>query len=351
MTWQPVFGLWSLLFLLPLLGAGLALAKSWRTEARTAWLRRAGIALAVVVMAMGPSVARSTSTTVAVNADIIFAVDRTGSMAAEDYDGDRPRLEGVSADMVEIVQAFPGAQYGIVAWDSRSTRQLPLTSDANAAISWADTLTQELSEFSSGSRLDRPLVALTDMLESAQERNPQNVRLVFVMSDGENTDGDSSTADSPLIPFDALAQDLDGGAVLGYGTTEGGTMRVWDGVTPPQEADWILDPETEEPAVSVIDETNLRSVAEQLEVPYLHRTAPGGLESVTQGYDLEEIAGDGRRQLTVTTPVLWPLAAVVVALLAWELYLMGAALPQVPRRPRKARRSVPAGNATREDAR
>ncbi|PFG21064.1 vWA domain-containing protein [Serinibacter salmoneus] len=330
MTWQPVFGLWSALFALPLLGAGIALALSWRTESRTAWLRRGGIALLALVMALGPSTARDTTSTVAVNADIIFVVDRTGSMAAEDYNGSEPRLDGVSADITEIVQDFPGAEYGIVAWDSRSTRQLPLTSDANAAISWADTLTQELSSLSAGSRLDRPLVALTEMLESAQERNPQNVRLVFLMSDGENTDGDASTADSPLIPFDALEPLVDGGAVLGYGTVEGGTMRVWDGSTPPEEADWIIDPATDEPAVSVIDETNLRAVAEQLAIPYEHRTQPGGLESVTQGYDLTQIAGDGRREVTVYTPLLWPFALAVLGLLAWELFALGGAFPRIP---------------------
>ncbi len=46
------------------------------------------------------------------NANVFFVVDRTGSMNAEDYDGDQPRLEGVKADMLRIMDMTEGSRYG-----------------------------------------------------------------------------------------------------------------------------------------------------------------------------------------------------------------------------------------------
>lgn len=46
---------------------------------------------------------------------------------------------------------------------------------------------------------------------------PSNVRLVFFLSDGENTNGSDSDAGDGFASFADLAQYIDGGAVLGYG--------------------------------------------------------------------------------------------------------------------------------------
>ena len=43
---------------------------------------------------------------------------------------------------------------------------------------------------------------------------------------------------------------------------------------------YIIDYQSGQPAISHIDEDNLRRVASQLGVRYRHRTAPGGLQGV-----------------------------------------------------------------------
>ena len=292
-----------------------------------AWLRRGLMVGSVAVIALGPAVPTST-TTVTSNVELFFVVDRTGSMAAEDYDGDRPRLEGVRHDVTALVDAMPGARYSVITFDSQAARQLPLTTDSRAVYSWADTLVQEITYYSTGSAIDRPLPALRRALEGAAERRPENVRVVFLLSDGENTN-ESGEAES----FAELAELVDGGAVLGYGTAEGGQMRYYDGTDetgPGTDAPWIAD-DTQEgspPAVSRIDETQLRQVADQLGVDYQHRIAPTEVDGLVRGIDGELMADDGRREVSVYADVYWPAAALLTLLLAWEAWDQSRRFPR-----------------------
>lgn len=284
-----------------------------------AWLRRSGMVLALTAIALAPAVPSSTST-VATNVEMFFVVDRTGSMAAEDYDGDRPRLDGVRHDVLALVEAMPGSRYSVITFDSQAARQLPLTTDARAVRTWADTLVQEITHYSAGSAVDRPLPALRTALEGAAERNPENVRIVFFLSDGENTQGDGGESREPLS-YAELAPLVDGGAVLGYGTAAGAQMRSFDGSYRP-DAPFIQDfsQPGEPPAVSRIDEANLRAIAEQLGVPYVHRPGPGPTADVVAGIDVAELAGDGRGDITSTRDVVWPWALAAGLLLLWEAW-------------------------------
>ena len=294
---------------------------------RLDWIRRSVIALAILGLAVGPSVEDRDGTTLQTNAEIFFVVDRTGSMGAEDYNGTQRRLAGVEHDLSAIVDAFPAARYSIIGWDSQATRQLPLTTDARAVKSWAQTARQEITSFSSGSQVDRPLLALTEALTGAAERNPNNVRIVYFLSDGENTDGSNSSTTSEMASYAGLAPLIDGGGVLGYGTTEGGRMRINDGYTPLDEAEYIQDPTTGTDALSVIDEINLRTIAEQLGVDYTHRITPDAVDALVAGIDVDQIAGDGRRDQVTYRPVMWPFAIVITLGLIWELFVITRSFP------------------------
>lgn len=297
---------------------------------RVAWVRRSGMIVLLAVVGMNPSQVSTGSQALTSNAELYFVVDRTGSMAAEDYQGDQARLEGVAADIREIVEAMPGARYSIVAFDSQTTRQLPLTTDARAVISWADTVTQEITGYSAGSSLSRPVDQLLATLSSSAENNPGNVRLMFLFSDGEETESsggvDSENAYAALAPY------LDGGAVFGYGTAEGGPMRSYDGTDSTgfrNDGDFIIDPQTDEPAISRLDEPALRNIAAELGLEYQHRFQPGGLAELVTGIDLDEIAEDGRMTERRYTDWYWPAAFVLGLLLAWEAWFL---MRQIPRK-------------------
>ena len=290
-----------------------------RKGARVAWGRRALALAAVAVMAAGPSVVELQPTAAQVNAEVFFVVDLTGSMGALDFDGKQERLVGVRHDIAAIAAAFPGARFAVIAWDSHTSVELPLTTDANAVTAWAATASRELTASSKGSKLDRPLEALRNALENSKTRAPQNVRLVYFMSDGENMDGATPSADVNLASYAGVAPLVDGGAVLGYGTPEGGNMKAHSLDVPDAQAELIHDA-SGAPAVSRLDEGTLRTIAGQLGLTYVHRFTTDSVAKLVDGIDLETVAGDGRRVQAVNRPVVWPIAWVVLALMSWEAF-------------------------------
>ncbi|UFU06275.1 vWA domain-containing protein [Ruania halotolerans] len=353
MTLRMMWPLWlTLIVFLPLLVLAVWKIRTTHGERRRDWLRRGAIVLATAIIALTPAIPRTLEESLISNVEMYFVVDRTGSMAAEDYDGDRARLEGVQADLVALTQAMPAARYSILAFDSQTTSQLPLTTDSRAVRAWADTVKQEITAYSAGSSIDRPLEALTETLNGAAERNPENVRLVFIFSDGENTNGSDSQAGGDFASFADLEPLVDGGAVLGYGTAEGGNMRSYDGTSETgfgTDAPYITD-ENGEPGVSQIDETNLRTLADQLGIDYTHRITEDPVDQLVEGVDVQEIASDGRRDLTTYEDVYWPFAIVLGLLLAWEAWDLTREVPKSGRkRPKRddgepAREPVGAGH-------
>ncbi|QTE28119.1 VWA domain-containing protein [Pengzhenrongella sicca] len=320
---------------------------------RLAWIRRAALVAVVAVIGLCPATATSQEDAAGVDVEMFFVVDRTGSMAAEDWgtgvadadadvaaatagDGELAaggtRLDGARADVVSLVADVPGARYSVLTFDSQASRQLPLTSDARAVGTWAQTVRQEITAYSQGSLTDRPLAALRSALAGAADRNPSHVRLVFFLSDGEQT------ADGEPASYADLAPLVDGGAVLGYGTEAGGRMRSYDGA-------FVLDPDApyiqdgESDALSRLDEATLQATADQLGVAYVHRTGPAETASIVAGVDPDQLAADGRRDVTTYSDLTWPFAALAVVLLAGEAW--GAATRRGRARGPRTRRSAP----------
>ena len=139
-----------------------------RPRQRMAWLRRLLMVVLLLVVALRPVTPIDSEQTQRMNANVFFVVDRTGSMNAEDYAGEQPRLDGVKADMEQVMGMTEGARYSIIAFDSTATKQLPLTTDAGAARAWIDTLTTEPTAYSKGSNVDRPLESLLGDLRGPQ---------------------------------------------------------------------------------------------------------------------------------------------------------------------------------------
>lgn len=307
------------LWLTIVLGLGLTavcVAGWFRSRMTWSWIRRGLMVVCVVLIGLTPA-KMGERPEQAVGADVFFVVDLTGSMAALDYDGDNPRLEGVRHDIEAALEKIPGARYSVIAYSSEASVQLPLTRDENAVRSWSQTAQQEFSFYSQGSAVNRPIELLKNELARAEEANPQNARIVIFMSDGENTKaGDLDPNEE--AQFDGVADLVDTGVVLGYGTEEGARMNVreaWSANVDQNE--FIIDPETREPAISKIDEENLQVIADQLGVPYEHRTSPSHLGSL-DGINIVEIVADGRGRAAWLIPVLWPVGIALLVLGVWE---------------------------------
>ena len=273
---------------------------------------------------MGPTAAEGAGVTT--DLDVYVVVDRTASIVAEDYDGATARLDGVKADLMAMARGLAGARFALIGYDNNVVDLMPLTSDLGAFAVSVQILHPEMTTYSTGSSPRVPAPHLHQRLLAAEEQDPERRRVVVLVSDGE------VTAEEPIEEsFAPIADLVDGGVVLGYGTAAGGPMRQWSGLEGQAQAPYVVDPATGDVAVSRIDEDTLRAMAEEMDVGYVHRTAPGGIGTVLG--DLG--TGRGRQttgsELTVTQDRSWVLAWPLLALVLAEVAVAVAELARVSR--------------------
>lgn len=194
-------------------------------------------------------------------ARVIFVVDNTISMLARDYDGDNERMEGVRKDCETITKELFGAKCQVISFDNDAKLLCPATTDTNYVKSVIDNMYPPESYYARGTSLNTAKKMLISTAKYAAEKKDGKV-FVFFISDGEITDG------SKLESFKDAAKYVDGGAVLGYGTTDGGIMYRKNTYGNGEEL--INDPNTYQAAVSKIDENNLKAIADDIGIDYVN---------------------------------------------------------------------------------
>lgn len=340
MILNPVLPLWILALVAVVFGGFVV----WRLVVvrrdRAAVLRWAGRLLMVallIAIAARPTIPQDgQGPTASGGLEVYVVVDTTSSMAAEDWADGLPRLDGVKADLETIVGSLEGAQFSLVTFDAVAVQRVPLTSDATAMGSAISVLQPEVTAYSRGSTIDEPVGSLLELLTAAQILNPDQRRVLFYVGDGEQTSGSAPGG------FEALAPLIQGGAVLGYGTAEGGRMRenYWEdptqfgdtGATAPtpeaQAPTYIQDPTTGADAVSRIDEAALQAVADQLGVPYLPRSAGSSVAGALDGIEVGAVTvTDGQPDSSVE--LYWVLAIPFGLLVLVELFSIALVVPEL----------------------
>lgn len=191
------------------------------------------------------------------NLNVCFVVDTTISMWAEDYGNSKPRMDGVRDDIDRIMDALPDSYFALMRFDNGAQILAPFTQDFHAIEESMDELKMPGYSTAEGSSMNTVYGALKSMLGSSAKKDRKTI--VFLFSDGEITDG------STLRSFDGLGSLVDDGAVLGYGTAAGGRMYY-------EGRGYIQDSTTRTDARSVINETNLKQLASDLGIEYIHET-------------------------------------------------------------------------------
>jgi Ca-activated chloride channel family protein len=333
-VFQPVLPWWLLgVAALLLLGFTVWRLVAERSNRRlaAAWARRVAVVALLLVVAARPGLPGGSAEASVAQVNVFFVVDTTSSVAAEDWGDGQPRLEGVRADVAEIAEQLAGARFSLISFDSTAVLRTPLTEDAAAVVSAAEVMNQEITTYSRGSSISEAADLLAERLTEAREADAARANVVYYLGDGEQTSGDEPES------FAASAGDVDGGAVLGYGTDAGGPMKVFDGYGDEYSADeYILDrtqPGDPE-AVSRIDEEALRTVADQLGVPYVHRTAGASVDAAVADVRSGGVASDATRSETVTD-LYWIAAVPLFLLVLVDVLLVSRALGEIrpPRRP------------------
>jgi Ca-activated chloride channel homolog len=291
--------------------------------------RRILIALALLIVGLRPGIPDfADKQVVASDVDVFIAMDTTGSIAAEDYNGTETRLDGMRGDVAEILLAFPGARVTLVTFDAVAIIRVPLTRDTSTIQSAMDVVQTEVTTYSNGSTISEPRQLLEDTLAASRESYPDHKRILIYLGDGEQTaSGDPES-------FESVTEYIQGGAVLGYGTEDGGQMLENKGAyfddpyyyddeyyeeqnEPKPAPTYIQDPRTNEPALSVIDETNLEAIAEQLGVTYEHRTEPGEIPALEGLNNTDDVVLETTSERS-TQELYWIFALAAFVLLLWE---------------------------------
>lgn len=331
MIFQPVVPI----LLIAVLGLGAAAVCVWalsraRGAGRASWIMRLVLVLLLAFMALRPGIPGGTGQTLATDTDIVLVVDVTGSMAAEDAgDTAQTRFDLVRDDIAALVAAYPGARFALITFAAQAQVRMPLTTDATALLSSIEVLSPEVTAQSRGSSIGVAADTLAQTLHAAAEVSPDRARMVFYFGDGEQT------ADGSPESFDAAAADTSGGAVFGYGTQEGGPMRVTTGGVSGTDGGYIMY--QGERALSVIDEQALRDIAGQLGVDYTHRD-PGTAPEFPLA---PSVARTSAGTTGAVTDLTWIFALAVIPLLLIEIALALAGLIRTRRTLRRTPRPTP----------
>ena len=198
------------------------------------------------------------------NLDVLFVVDNTISMNAEDYDGNNTRLFAVKKDCKYIIKRLAGARFSLITFNNTAKIITPYTKDFNITSEAIDIIEPIDELYAKGSSLNTPLETILESLKSSEEKGDK-IRILFYISDGEITD------DSSLKSYNSVAKYVNDGAVLGYGTTKGGYMKTksrWD-----ETEEYIMDYSDYkyDKAISKIDEKNLKSIANDIKIDYINK--------------------------------------------------------------------------------
>ena len=185
------------------------------------------------------------------NLDVLFVLDTTMSMWAEDYQNDS-RMSGAIETMEFIMEEMGGSSFALITFGDKSEVKMPITQDAQSIDDVIKALRKPSRWLAGGTSLNSPFENMEYML-SHMGKEEGHERIVFILSDGE------ITVDEEKIDFQDMASMIDGGAVLGFGTKKGAPITDEYGVN-------LFDYDTCSDAVTCLDMDSLNDLADELEI-------------------------------------------------------------------------------------
>lgn len=210
------------------------------------------------------------------NLDVLFVVDNTLSMWADDGVYGDTRMEDTQEICGDIMDDLEGANFGIVQFANFGMVLSPFTQDSSLVKDALSTMAPPDPYYAVGTSFEEAHDTMEELLASSDKKDDRKT-IVFFFSDGESTvDEDDIDA-----AFSDLADYIDNGAVIGVGTQRGGSMEFED--------EYVEDSHGEI-AVTKIDEDSLNRIADNLGLDYYYCEEDELIEGKT--YDILRIAKD-----------------------------------------------------------
>ena len=287
MTFQPLLP-WPIL---AVVAGALALARVvalWRVlvsagiRRRRAVIRWGAVTLAVMLLVAAttrPALlddSRSDARPAAgANLNVFLVVDRSAGSSVEDYGNGEPRFAGMRDDIGALIQQYPAARFALITFTSKSSLDWPLSDDVWSLRPTIAALgTQNAGAEVNAGAADN---VLRYQLIQATQQYPGSRNAVLYFGSG------APGSRSPQGDFNLTPGSVAGGVVLGYGRSD------------------------------AIDEPELRRIAAQLDVPYVHRDL---------GQPFRAALPDTPRRVEADYfELYWLIALLAAGLLLGEIYL------------------------------
>ncbi len=169
-----------------------------------------GLILALV----NPKIGTKLETVKREGVDIVFAVDVSKSMLAEDIAPNR--IEKAKRLVSEIINQLASDRIGIIAYAGQAYPQLPITTDYGAAKMFLQGMNTSMLT-SQGTAINEAIELATTFYDDDEQTN----RVLFIVSDGEDhTDGSA---------IEAVDEAVDQGIkiyTIGVGSTKGSVIPL-----------------------------------------------------------------------------------------------------------------------------
>jgi len=234
--------------------------------------------------------------------EVVFAIDTSRSMLTPDVKPNRLTRAKLAID--DMARQLEGDGIGIVAFAGSAFLVCPLTLDHRAfqqSLDAVDVNTIPLG----GTNIASAIVAAWDALR----RRPGSDRILILVTDGENLQGDALVAAQDAAKQDGLKI-----YTVGMGTADGELIPL-----PPYLGGGYVKDESGELVKSHLDESGLKAIASATGGAYVHLVGQGEdfesfLRTVFGAVTKHDLVY--RQQRIYNQRYQWPLAASLVFLLA-----------------------------------
>ncbi|MEE2772275.1 MAG: VWA domain-containing protein [Bacteroidota bacterium] len=172
------------------------------------------LAIASLIMALvNPKMGTKMKTVKREGVDIVFAIDVSKSMDAEDIAPSR--LEKSKQLVSQILNSLASDRIGIIAYAGGAFPQLPITTDYSAARMFLQSLNTDMIS-SQGTAISDAIELSTTYFDDEQQTN----RVLFIISDGEDHEGnvDDITKEAAKKGIRIFT--------IGVGTEKGGPIPI-----------------------------------------------------------------------------------------------------------------------------
>ncbi|MCM5662088.1 VWA domain-containing protein [Galbibacter mesophilus] len=265
------------------------------------------LALASLAIALvNPKIGTKLETVKREGVDVVFAIDVSKSMAAEDIAPNR--LEKAKRIVSEIINNLASDRIGIIAYAGQAFPQLPITTDYSAGKMFLQSMNTDMMS-SQGTAINEAIDLATTYYDDQDQTN----RVLFLISDGE---------DHSDMAIESVEKAKDEGIkifTIGVGTAKGGPI--------PLRINGIIDSykkdQNGEVVITQLDENMLSSIASEGGGEYINGSnTEEVVDFVTDTLNtMEKTEFESKQYADFKDQFQW-FVAIAIALLFLDIFLL-----------------------------